>query len=160
EFVLSLVSDALAPSNGVMNPSDLKRAVDTGGLSVVHGLSHLVHDAIHNGGLPSTVDKKAFQVGENLAQTPGAVVYRNEMFELLQYRPATENVHERPLLIVPPQINRYYVFDLSPDKSLIKYAVEQGLQVFAISWRNPTPAQRDWGLETYVSVLEYAIDLV
>ncbi len=106
------------------------------------------------------MNKKAFKVGENLAQTPGAVVYRNDMFELIQYQPATEDVYERPLLIVPPQINRFYVFDLSPEKSLVKYAVEQGIQVFIISWRNPTPAQRDWGLETYVSVLEHAIDLV
>ncbi len=159
-FVLSLVSNAISPSNTALNPAALKRAVDTGGLSLIRGLTHFVDDVINNGGLPRTVDKTAFKVGENLAQTSGAVVYRNEMFELIQYQPATENVHERPLLMVPPQINRFYVFDLSPEKSLVKYAVEQGIQVFIISWRNPTPAQRDWGLETYVSVLEHAIDLV
>ena len=160
DFVLSLLTDALAPSNTALNPSALKRAVDTGGLSLLNGMSHLLNDVINNGGLPSSVDKNAFRVGENLAQTPGVVVYRNDMFELIQYQPTTEHVYERPLLMIPPQINRYYVFDLSPEKSLVKYAVEHAMQVFIISWRNPTPAQRDWGLETYVSVLQHAIDLV
>jgi len=160
EFVVALVSDALSPSNTTLNPAALKRAVDTGGMSVLKGMNHLLEDMINNGGVPSSVDKSAFKVGENLASTPGAVIYRNEMFELIQYQPATKKVHERPLLIAPPQINRFYVFDLSPDKSLVKYALEQGVQVFIISWRNPTPAQRDWGLETYVSVLQHALDLV
>jgi polyhydroxyalkanoate synthase len=159
EFVVSLLGDALSPSNSALNPAALRRAVDTGGLSFVHGLQHFVDDLVNNGGMPSTVDKNAFKVGENLAQSPGAVVYRNELFELIQYQPAGESVHERPLLIAPPQINRFYVFDLAPDKSLVKYALEQGVQVFIISWRNPTPAQRDWGLETYVSVLEHALDI-
>src|SRR5258706_4963293 len=82
------------------------------------------------------------------------------MFELIQYQLTTEQVYERPLVMIPPQINRYYVFDLSSEKSLVKYAVEHAMQVFIISWRNPTPAQRDWGLETYVSVLQHAIDLI
>jgi len=160
EFILSLFSDALAPSNTILNPSALKRIVDTGGLSAVKGVGHLVDDVLNNGGLPSTVDKKPFHVGVNLANTPGAVVFRDELFELIQYKPAHENVYQRPLLVVPPQINRFYIFDLSPDKSLVKYALEQGLQVFIVSWRNPTAAQRDWGLETYLTALEQAIDIV
>ncbi|HLY25411.1 MAG TPA: alpha/beta fold hydrolase, partial [Aggregatilineales bacterium] len=160
DYVVTLFSDALAPSNSILNPSVLKRALDTGGISMFRGMTHLLDDMIHNGGLPSSVNKTAFQVGDNLAQSSGAVVYRNDMFELIQYQPATESVYERPLLMVPPQINRFYVFDLSPEKSLVKYALEQGIQVFIVSWRNPTPTQRDWGLETYVSVLQHAIDLV
>lgn len=141
-----------------LNPTALKRLVDTGGLSALRGAGHLLGDVINNGGLPSTVDKKAFKVGENLANTPGSVIVRNEFFELIQYKPTTAIVHERPLLMVPPQINRFYVFDLSPEKSIVRYAIEQGLQVFIVGWRNPTPAQRDWGLETYLVALEEAID--
>jgi polyhydroxyalkanoate synthase len=110
--------------------------------------------------MPSQVDTSAFKVGENLATTHGAVVFRNEVLELIQYYPVTENVSERPLLIVPPQINRFYVFDLSPQKSLVQYALKNGLQVFIVSWRNPTPAQRDWGLETYIGAIREAIDAV
>ena len=100
--------------------------------------------------MPSQVDRTAFQVGKNLALTPGAVVFKNEVLELIQYAPATDQVYRRPLLVVPPQINKFYVLDLAPGKSLIEYAVRQGIPTFAVSWRNPTPAQRDWGLETYM----------
>ncbi len=159
-FVLSLLSDALAPSNGVLNPEALKRFLETGGKSTVRGLRHLLDDLQHNGGMPSQIDTSAFKVGENLATTPGAVVFRNEVLELIHYRPVTESVSERPLLMVPPQINKFYVFDLSPKKSLVQYALSNGLQVFMISWRNPTPAQRDWGLDTYIGAIGEAIDVV
>ncbi len=159
-FALSLLSDALAPSNSVLNPEALKRFLETGGESAVRGLRHLFADLRHNGGMPSQVDTSVFKVGENLATTPGAVVFRNEVLELIHYRPVTETVNERPLLIVPPQINRFYVFDLSPKKSLVQYALNNGLQVFIISWRNPTPAQRDWGLDTYIGAIGEAIDVV
>jgi len=159
-FVLSLFTDALAPSNSVLNPEVLKRFLETGGKSAVNGLRHLLDDLQHNGGMPSQVDKSAFKVGKNLATTPGAVVFRNEVVELLQYQPVTETVGERPLLIVPPQINKFYVFDLSPDKSLVRYALSIGLQVFVISWRNPTPAHRDWGIDTYVGAIEEAMEAV
>lgn len=159
-FMLSLLSDALAPSNSALNPEALKRFLETGGESTVRGLRHLIDDLRHNGGMPSQVDTSAFKVGENLATTSGAVVFRNEVLELIHYRPMTESVSERPLLMVPPQINKFYVFDLSPKKSLVQYALSSGLQVFMISWRNPTPAQRDWSLDTYIEAIGEAIDVV
>ena len=159
-FVLDLLNDALAPSNSMLNPEALKRFLETGGTSTIRGLRHLLDDLQHNGGMPSQVDTSAFQVGKNLAVTAGSVVFRNEVLELIHYQPVTEMVSERPLLIVPPQINKFYVFDLSPQKSLVQYALSNGLQVFMISWRNPTPAQRDWGLETYVGAIEETIEVV
>jgi len=127
-FVLSLFTDALAPSNSVLNPEALKRFLETGGNSAVQGLRHLRDDLRYNGGMPSQVDKSAFKVGENLATTPGAVVFRNEVLELIQYQPVTKKVSERPLLVVPPQINKFYVFDLSPKKSLAQYLLSNGVQ--------------------------------
>jgi polyhydroxyalkanoate synthase len=159
-FVLSLLSDALAPSNSILNPEALKCFLETGGKSAVRGLRHLLNDLLHNGAMPSQVDTSAFKVGENLATTPGAVVFRNEVLELLHYQPVTGTVSERPLLIVPPQINKFYVFDLSPKKSLVQYALSQGLQVFTVSWRNPTPAERDWSLDTYIEAIGKAIEVV
>jgi polyhydroxyalkanoate synthase len=159
-FVLSLFSDALAPSNTILNPEALKRLLETGGSSAVQGLRHWLDDLRNNGGMPSQVDKSAFKVGQNLATTPGAVVFRSEVLELIQYQPVTEKVSERPLLVVPPQINKFYVFDLSPKKSLAQYLLINGVQTFIISWRNPTPAQRDWGLDTYVEAIEEAIDVI
>jgi polyhydroxyalkanoate synthase len=120
----------------------------------------MLEDIARNGGLPAQVDKKGFRVGENLAASPGAVVFRNDMLELIQYEPRTEQVHSRPLLIVPPQINKFYLFDLAPGRSLIEFLTSKGIQVFALSWRNPTSAHRGWGLERYVSALLEAIDAV
>jgi poly[(R)-3-hydroxyalkanoate] polymerase subunit PhaC len=158
-FVVSLLTEALAPTNFLLgNPAALKHALDTGGASLGRGLGHLLRDIATNGGMPAQVDKSPFQVGKNLAASPGAVVFRTEVLELIQYAPAGAEVHARPLLIVPPQINKFYLLDLAPGKSLIEYAVKNGLQVFVISWRNPTPAQRDWGLETYVTSILDAID--
>jgi len=159
-FVLSLLGDALAPSNSVLNPEALKSFLETGGKSAVRGLRHLLDDLQYNGGMPSQVDTSAFKVGENLSTSPGAVIFRNEVLELIHYQPVSEIVSERPLLMVPPQINKFYVFDLSPKKSLVQYMLSAGLQVFMISWRNPTPAQRAWGLETYVGAIREAIDVV
>src|SRR5262249_31217629 len=120
-FVLSLVVDAMAPTNSLAgNPAALKKLVDSGGASFVHGLENFLGDLVHNGGLPAQVDTRPFAVGKNLATTPGAVVYRTPVMELIQYRPMGEEVHERPLLIAPPQINRFYVFDLVPEKSIIR----------------------------------------
>ena len=159
-FVLSLFTDALAPSNSPLNPEALKRFLETGGESAVRGLRHLIDDLRYNGGMPSQVDKSAFKVGENLATTAGAVVFRNEVLELIHYQPTTKKVSECPLLVVPPQINKFYIFDLSPKKSVTQYLLSNGVQVFTISWRNPTPAQRTWGLDTYVGAIEEAIDVV
>ncbi len=136
-FVLSLITEALAPSNWVFNPVALKRLLETGGASAVRGIRHLLSDIRHNGFMPSMTDKNAFTVGKDLANTPGAVVFRHEMFELIQYAPRAEKVFRRPFLFVPPQINKFYLYDLAPKKSLIRYALDNGLQVFVISWRNP-----------------------
>jgi polyhydroxyalkanoate synthase len=158
-FVVALLTEALAPTNSLLgNPAALKQALETGGGSLGRGLVNLVRDGVTNGGMPAQVDKSAFEVGKNLAVSPGAVVFRSEVLELIQYTPATADVYARPLVIVPPQINKFYLLDLAPGKSLIEYAVASGLQVFAISWRNPTPAQRDWGLDTYVAAIVDAID--
>ena len=144
---MNLVADALAPSNLLLtNPSAMKRAIDTGGLSLVRGLQSFVRDLRENGGMPSLVDKRPFKVGENIACTPGAVVYRSDTLELIQYQPQTGRVRAIPLLFVPPQINKYYVLDLSAQKSLARFLLALGFQVFIVSWRNPGPAQRDWGM--------------
>jgi polyhydroxyalkanoate synthase subunit PhaC len=158
-FVVSLIVDAMSPTNSLAgNPAALKKLVDTGGASLVHGLENFVADLLHNGGLPAQVDTRTFAVGKNLATTPGSVVYRTPVMELIQYRPMRDEVHKRPLLITPPQINKFYVFDLAPEKSIIQYCLEGNLQTFAISWKNPTPAERRFGIDTYVAALEEAVD--
>ncbi len=160
-MALSLLADAAAPTNTWLgNPAAISKFFETGGASLVHGLHHMLEDMTKNGGMPTQVDKKAFRVGENLAISPGAVVFKNELLEVIQYAPRTGQVHCRPLLIVPPQINKFYLFDMAPGKSLIEYLVAHQLQVFAVSWRNPTPKQRHWGLESYVGALVEATDAV
>jgi polyhydroxyalkanoate synthase len=159
QFIVALLTEAMAPTNFAFgNPAALKKALETGGTSLGRGLGNLLRDIATNGGMPAQVDKSAFQVGKSLAVSPGAVVFRTEVLELIQYAPETTEVYARPLLIVPPQINKFYLLDLAPGKSLIEYAVKNGVQVFVISWRNPTPAQRDWGLDTYVSAILETID--
>ncbi len=158
-FVVSLLTDTFSPTNTLLgNPASLKKMLDTGGASVVKGLQNMLHDLRTNEGMPAQVDTQAFEVGRNLAVTPGAVVFRNEMLELLQYAPSTATVHARPQIMVPPQVNKYYVFDLAPGKSIVEHLVASGFQTFVVSWRNPTPAQRDWGMDTYVAALIEAID--
>ena len=159
-FVINLMTEAMAPSNSMANPAAVKRFFETGGKSLLDGLSHLAKDMVHNGGMPSQVNMEAFEVGKNLATTEGAVVFRNDVLELIQYKPITESVHERPLLVVPPQINKFYVFDLSPDKSLARFLLRSQVQTFVVSWRNPTKAQREWGLSTYIEALKDAIDVI
>ncbi|TXH93416.1 MAG: alpha/beta fold hydrolase, partial [Pseudomonas sp.] len=133
---------------------------DAGGAAAGDGLSHLAKDIVNNGGMPSQVKMDAFEVGKNLATTEGAVVFRNEVLELIQYKPITEQVHERPLLVVPPQINKFYVFDLTPEKSLARFCLRNSLQTFIVSWRNPTRMHREWGLSTYIEALKEAVDVV
>ncbi|WP_296270082.1 class II poly(R)-hydroxyalkanoic acid synthase [Pseudomonas sp. UBA6323] len=159
-FVINLMTEAMAPTNSMANPAAVKRFFETGGKSLLDGLSHLAKDMVHNGGMPSQVNMEAFEVGKNLATTDGAVVFRNDVLELIQYKPITESVHERPLLVVPPQINKFYVFDLSPDKSLARFLLRSQVQTFVVSWRNPTKAQREWGLSTYIEALKEAIDVI
>jgi polyhydroxyalkanoate synthase len=160
QFVIGLLTEAMAPTNGLANPAALKRFYETGGKSVLNGLSNLVKDMIENGGMPSQVNKQAFEVGRNLATTEGAVVFRSEVLELIQYSPLTEQVHARPLLVVPPQINKFYAFDLSPQKSVARFLLGNGVQTFIVSWRNPGKAQRDWGLSTYIEAIKEAVEAV
>ncbi len=159
-FVINLMTEAMAPTNTAANPAAVKRFFETGGKSLLDGLSHLAKDLVHNGGMPSQVNMGAFEVGKSLGVTEGAVVFRNDVLELIQYKPITEQVHERPLLVVPPQINKFYVFDLSPDKSLARFCLRNNVQTFIVSWRNPTKAQREWGLSTYIDALKEAVDVV
>jgi len=158
KFAVTLMTEALAPTNALwLNPAALKRAFDTAGMSLVWGLSNFIGDLWSNGGMPSTVDKRPFEVGKNLAVSPGAVVFRNPLCEVIQYAPATDKVYERPLLFIPPQINKFYVMDLAPGRSFVEYAVKHGLPMFTISWRNPTPRDRSWGLDEYVAACKDAI---
>ncbi len=159
-FVINLMTEAMAPTNSMANPAAVKRFFETGGKSLLDGLSHLAKDIINNGGMPSQVNMDAFEVGKNLATSEGAVVFRNDLLELIQYKPTTEQVHERPLLVVPPQINKFYVFDLSPEKSVARFLMRSHVQTFVVSWRNPTKAQREWGLSTYIEALKDTIDVV
>jgi polyhydroxyalkanoate synthase subunit PhaC len=157
-FVLQLFTETFAPTNSLLgNPGALQRLTETRGKSLLWGLQNFIDDLTNNFGMPRQVDERKFQVGRNLATTPGAVVYRGESFELIQYSPQTERVHHRPLVIVPPQINKFYATDLAPGRSFAEYAVQQGVQTFCISWRNPTAAQRDWNMATYLSACKEAI---
>jgi polyhydroxyalkanoate synthase subunit PhaC len=161
QFVVSLLSDALSPTNTLLgNPAALKKVIDSGGASLVDGFKNLLADLTTNRGMPAQVDRTAFQLGKNLALSPGAVVFRNSVLELIQYAPATAEVRERPQVIVPPQINKFYIFDLAPGKSIVEYLVKNGFQVFIVSWRNPTAAQSDWDMDTYVAALLAAIAAV
>ncbi|MGY3583807.1 polyhydroxyalkanoate synthase [Bradyrhizobium sp. USDA 4341] len=158
-LITDILIDAVAPTNTMLtNPAAVRKFIDTGGQSLWSGLKNYIGDLTQNRGMPSMVDMSAFKVGENLATTPGAVIFRNELLELIQYTPTTPTVRKRPLLITPPQINKYYALDLSPDKSMVRFLLESGFQVFAVSWRNPTAAHRDWGLDTYVAALDEAVD--
>ena len=160
-FVTAMVLDAAAPTNSLIgNPSALKKALETGGGSLIRGLKNAYEDITQNDGIVSQVDKRPFEVGVNLATAKGSVVHKTEMMELIQYAPTTESVHAVPLLIIPPQINKAYVNDLSPDKSIIRFLAAGGIQPFMVSWRNPGPEHRDWGLGDYVDQLIDAIEVI
>ena len=147
----SILSDTMAPTNTLLgNPAALQKAFETGGTSLLRGTKNMLTDLATNDGWPSQVDRSPFTVGENTACTPGKVVYRNELFELLQYEPQTELVHEVPLLFCPPWINKYYIMDLAPERSLVEWAVRHGHTCFAISYRNPDASMRDATFEDYL----------
>lgn len=151
EFAIGFLVDAAAPTNFLpTNPAAIRRAVETGGVSVLRGLHNFLDDQIHNGGRPRQVDTRPFTLGENLAATPGKVVYRNDLMELIQYEAQTDTVYETPLLLSPPWINKYYVMDLAPGRSFVEWAVKQGHTVFTISYRNPDSSMRDLDLEDYL----------
>jgi poly[(R)-3-hydroxyalkanoate] polymerase subunit PhaC len=158
-FVLSNVIDAAAPSNNpVINPVAWKAVIDTGGLSAVRGVRSLLSDLSSAPRVPTMVAPDAFEVGRDLAVTPGAVVARSEICELIHYAPALPSVYRYPLVIVPPMINKYYITDLAPGRSMIEYLVGQGHQVFVVSWRNPDARHRDWNLDSYGAAVVGALD--
>src|SRR5271165_5074964 len=160
-FVLTNLIDALAPSNNpLLNPAAVKAAIDTGGKSALTGLRHFAADMAVAPRVPSMVEPDAFEVGVDLAVTPGSVVLRTPVFELIQYRPVTPAVRQVPLLIVPPVINKFYVMDLAPGRSMVEYLVGQGLQVFMISWRNPDARYAKWDINTYGQAILDAMDAV
>ena len=152
-FYTRQFANALSPTNFVMtNPDVLKETMKTGGQNLIKGFENLIEDIERGGGelKISTTDYKAFQPGENLATTPGKVIYQNDLMQLIQYEPTTEKVFKRPLLVVPPWINKYYILDLREDNSFIRYAVAQGHTVFAISWVNPSAELAQKRFEDYM----------
>jgi polyhydroxyalkanoate synthase subunit PhaC len=160
-FLVENLVEALAPSNApLLNPASAKAAIDTAGLSLVRGGRAMLRDLAAPPRVPQLVDTAPFEVGRSIAVTPGAVVLRTEMLELIQYRPQTDQVREAPLLIVPPTINKYYALDLAPDRSLVEYLVRNGQQVFVISWRNPDARNAAWGLDAYVRAVLDALAAV
>jgi polyhydroxyalkanoate synthase subunit PhaC len=161
-FAADVITAALSPANYLgTNPAALRKAAETGGMSLMRGAQNMLRD-LARGGMPSAADRKQFVVGQNLACTPGAVVYREEMFELLQYTPTTPGVHAIPLLMIPPQVNRHYILDLSPGRSVAEFAVSQGIKVFMIVWRDPDSrlGHGAWGLDDYLAAEERANEVV
>ena len=149
-FVLRQVTDALSPANALAtNPEALQLALETGGASLIQGLQLFLTDLAQ--GRIAMTDESAFEVGGNLAITPGSVIYQNDLIQLIQYRPTTAEVHERPLVIVPPCINKYYILDLQPANSFVAHAVAQGHSVFLVSWRNAGPGQAELTWDDYLA---------
>src|SRR5918997_1247537 len=150
KFHLKQFVDAMAPVNFLLtNPAALRRIAETGGTSLAEGTRNLLAD-LREGRLSMT-DTTAFELGENIAVTPGKVVYRNELIELTQDEPQTDQVYETPVLFMPPWINRYYILDLTPEKSMVRYLVEEGFTVFMVSWKNPDASMRETKFEDYMT---------
>jgi polyhydroxyalkanoate synthase subunit PhaC len=150
KFLLTNVIAAAAPSNyPLVSPVAWKALIDTGGMSLVRGIRALASDMASSPRIPTMVAPDAFKVGKDLAATPGTVIARTDVFELIQYEPTTETVHRFPLILVPPMINKYYVADLAPSRSMLEFFVSQGYQVFVISWRNPGKQHSHWDMSTY-----------
>ena len=160
-FLGGVITSSLAPTNTLLgNPAAIKRAFETGGASLFEGAKNMLGDLVHNKGMPSQVKPGVFKVGENLAATPGEVVFRNEMVELIQYKPSTGQVCEVPTLLIVPPIGKYYFMDLAPQRSFVEYAVSRGVPMFVTSWRNPTKENAAWGLDEYVQTCFDLVDAV
>ena len=160
-FISNIIIDSIAPTNTLIgNPTAQKRMIDSGGLSLIKGLKNAYTDLTENKGMVSQVDKRPFTLGENIATSKGAVVLRTEMMELIQYAPTTDEVYEIPQLTIPPQINKMYINDLSPEKSIVKWQVDNGIQTFVISWRNPSKEQGHWDMADYVRSCREAMEAV
>ena len=155
-FAAGNILDALAPTNFPWsNPVVLREIVDKGGANLIKGGRRFAHDMSKAPRLPASVDTTKFELGDNLALSPGSVVLRTDVFELIHYRPSTEKVHEVPLLFVPPTINRFYILDIAPGRSVVEHLVAAGQQVFLVSWCNPGAEEGHFDLDTYArSVLE------
>lgn len=161
KFAASNLLEALSPSNNPFtSPVAWKAVIDTGGGNVIAGTRNFVRDMASSPRIPSMVDTTAYKVGVDLAVTEGSVVLRTPMLELIQYKPTTDQVRDVPLLIIPPTINKYYVLDLAPGRSLIEYLVAQGQQVFVVSWRNPDSRHSKWGFEAYSEAIREAFNAV
>lgn len=162
-WLTNQIVDMMAPTNFLAtNPDALEKAIETEGESLVKGLENLVRDVEQHGGemIVSLADRDAFTVGENIGTAEGKVVLQTPMFELIQYNPTTDKVHETPLLIFPPWINKFYILDLKPQNSLIRWLVDQGHSLFVVSWRNPDASFSDVGIEDYVAAYLEAMDKV
>jgi polyhydroxyalkanoate synthase len=151
DFASRQMMNALAPTNFVhTNPQVARRTIESGGLNLMTGLSNLLEDVGKGQGLVSRRAPNDYELGVNVAATPGAVVFKNDLMELIQYAPTTDKVYRRPLLFVPPLVNKYYLFDLTPKASYLKWLVDQGHTVFVISWANPDESHADTGMDAYV----------
>ena len=163
EWFTRQMIDMMAPTNFLAtNPDALEKALETEGESLVRGLENLVRDIEQHGGemIVSLADRDAFRVGENIGATQGAVVARTKLYELIQYKPTTESVHAIPLVIFPPWINKFYIMDLKPQNSLIKWIVDQGYTLFVVGWKNPDPSYADTGMDDYVNAYLEVMDRV
>lgn len=159
QFATNMLIEAMSPSNFLLtNPVVLKRTMETHGQNLVNGMRHLIND-LKKGQLTHT-DPEAFKLGENLAATPGKVIHETDMYQLIQYTPSTKDVYEVPLVIFPPWINRFYILDLSPKKSLIKWAVDQGISVFVVSWKSADASMKEVVWDDYILSQIEAIDFV
>ncbi|MEO1563920.1 MAG: alpha/beta fold hydrolase [Pseudomonadota bacterium] len=160
KLLTNLVTDTVAPTNTLLgNPTAMKTTLEYGGQNLAKGMKHFIEDMRTNNGLPSMVDKSKFKVGENLAVSEGKVIYQEDHLELLQYLPKSGKSYKTPIFIVPPQINKFYIWDLAPNRSFIEYLTTHGHQVYIVSWRNPTSAQADWGMNSYVEALDRASEV-
>ena len=160
-FIANIILDGIAPTNTLAgNPMAQKQIINSGGLSLIKGLQNAYTDLTKNKGMVSQVDKRPITLGEHVATSKGRVVQRTEMYELIQYAPTTDEVYEIPQLTIPPQINKMYINDLSPEKSIIKWQLDNGLQTFVISWRNPSKEQGVWGMDDYIASCEEALEVV
>ena len=153
EFYTNAYLNALSPANfAFTNPEAIRRAIETGSISLLSGLANLLADAATDAKLPVRRVSDTFELGKDIAATPGSVVFQNELMQLIQYAPTTDEVHRRPLLYVPPLVNKYYLLDLQPKSSLIRWLVEQGHTLFVISWVNPGPELADKGIDDYLDL--------
>ena len=160
-YVFDAAKDILAPVNTLVgNPEAMRIARETSGRSVIRGLKNMVDDLQHNHGYPACADRSAFKVGQDVAASEGAVIYRSELLELIQYQPTTDHVVDAPLLYVFSQVNRFYLGDLTPDRSLFKRLLDAGIPVFAVSWRNPKKEHRNWNLDSYADGIIQAVSVI